>query len=513
VSTAPLEKLAALLGIGEEVLPRGESPLAFSYTDQRFPASKLPRDDGEFARALTELRTTYGPAVSFSLSFGEWPLLDLGNNRGLEALRASEEEHFVLDLRIGKSELLKHWNLVDPNIDVRLFFFPEALERALLVPLRQLDESDTGRRIVYLIPDVAIDLEGRYVAILGGAATARWNTPPPASGERTLMVARARETDKLKWVGFDLQRLTPLQLDAAGQDRPPIAGALYAQLLVCSLLYLAGRSMRSADLWSITFATDKSAATIELGDASAVRAAMRDRWEAARTLAHRAAWVYEDERRVGDRLTIVQHAFAGVLRDSPSLEELLAQCGEIDKRIQGGWDTFLNGELDKYLAHIKELEATVDATTKGYSEQVQSLTKSLTDSMVAAVAVVIASFIAAMFKTPFDPYVFQFGSAIYAVYLFIFPLCIGLTAAWQRFEDSRITFQQRKRDYGKRLTERWVEQQVGDTVGKRERWFLGWLAATAACYLAVIALLVFGIFAVPAHVRQGKAPPPPLHLR
>ena len=56
---------------------------------------------------------------------------------------------------------------------------------------------------------------------------------------------------------------------------------------------------------------------------------------------------------------------------------------------------------------MKELEETVEDTTKDYNDQVHSLTKTAIDNVLAAVAVIVGSFLAAMFKSPFQEDAFR----------------------------------------------------------------------------------------------------------
>lgn len=523
--TAPLEELVKLLGIPGES-HQHESPDVWRFTgdvDSRRLAE--PAAFETFVGLLPQLRKKYGAAVTLRLRVRNWPVLELDRDHeepeldGLhDAIAAGSA--LTLDLKIVKNDLLVHWNLTDASILTRLFLFPQALARALSIPLTELDQGGNalfkdaipGQKLVILVPAHDIELDGDSLAILGGEAVSRWRESILATtaAERATWLASisALAHKHLKWVHFELVHLTPLHLnvrwkkDAADGD--PIASALHAQLLVCSVLYLAGRSTRNATSgrWTATFASDRQETDAEIGGPAG---ASKKDWEASCTLAELAAWTYAVDRDADDRLIVVQRVILSALQNNTAAlngTELVRLAGELSKRIQWGWESFIGGRLEKYFSQVKELEETVESTTHGYTEQVQALTKAAIDNMLAAVAVIVGSFIAAMFKSPFQGYAFRFGTGAYATYLLLFPMTMGLRATWERFQKSRESFETRRRSFATRLTVEQVQAIVEPAVADSERWFKRWYWTTVAGYVAVLSVLVVAIVVVPGFIRS-----------
>src|SRR6266545_7067865 len=106
--------------------------------------------------------------------------------------------------------------------------------------------------------------------------------------------------------------------------------------------------------------------------------------------------------------------------------------------------------------------------------------------MLAAIAVGVGSFISAIFKSPFQPYIFVFGVLIYTLYLLAFPMIVGLTSAWQRFKDARNGFRKHQLEFTKRLSEDEVIDIVGTRVSDNESRFKTWYRTTWILYGVVV---------------------------
>jgi hypothetical protein len=199
----------------------------------------------------------------------------------------------------------------------------------------------------------------------------------------------------------------------------------------------------STSTWLATFAADKYVAQLSLGSAAAARVALKATGSSVgdgETIGTLARWVYGEDR-VADRLTVLQVVVANALEGERRRGEgdgAPGQADDIAKRVEAAWKAFIEQKLDKFFGQLKQLEETIEATSRAYHEQVQALTKTLIDSMLAAVAVVVGSFIAAMFKTPFQPYVFWFGAGVYLAYLLVFPILVGLSASGSAHDSARM---------------------------------------------------------------------------
>jgi hypothetical protein len=545
---AELRSFKEAIGLRVELT---ESPNQIVFSSDNFRTDKLKLLPNSEATQLNELHAAfeglinrYGPSLTLQLKFGADELSNQNYiQNALKTFCAAIEGYPIsLYLKIDKQALAAHWNLTDPSADVKLFFSSDALAQALNQPLTRLEQANgllhdlTGqKKLIILIPDHEIHLNGEYLAIIGGAAAKNWRNYLPSSkrdeAAAKIFAVHSEAVAKLKWEDITVRVLTPLQLFVSWEETntieppppgaDPIARALYSQLLAFSLLHLATISKPSDSAAAraipiaergllFTFAEDKYLARIELGSNEStgnvlIAGNQKDPWAASLTMAKLVEWVYKDERGIAIRLSLTQAVLGSSLQDSKPAEgllDLVKRAPEIRQRILSRWDSFMDGKLQEYFANVKALEETVETTSKSYTDQVQSLTKTLTENMLAAVAVIVGSFLAAIFKAPFDRKIFVFGTSVYTVYLAIFPVFIGLIAAWQQYRKSQDSFVKRKRDFSSRLTEGEVNTIVGTAVSARETWFKRWFKATAAIYVAAILLMVLAICAVPHVVKQ-----------
>jgi hypothetical protein len=494
--------------------------------------------------AFEALMNKYGPALTLQLKFAADELSNRDYTREkLEAFcKAVEGFPITLYLNLDKTKLAAHWKLTSPSANLKLFFSSSALVRALNQPLSDLEKENgllrdfTGeKKLILLVVDHEINLNGEYLSILGGTAAGKWQSylwsSNPNEAAQKLGFVHAEATAKLKWDEIQLSHVTPLQLLVSWEKNdtgiaPPsnsdkIAQALYSQLITCSLLYLAtsskliawtkaGAAPRTGRNLLFTFSEDKYLAWIRIGPneetgETLVKANQKNPWEASLTIGKLAEWVYKEERGIAVRRALSQAVIAASLQDSKppdGLAELIKRAPEIKDRVLARWDAFMDERLKEYFTNVKALEEVVESTSKGYSDQVQSLTKTLTENMLAAVAVVVGSFLVAIFKAPFERKIFVFGTTAYTVYLAIFPVLIGLVSAWQQYQKSKDSFEKRKRDFGGRLTDVEVNAIVGGVVRSRERWFENWFVVTILTYLVAIMLMVIAISTVPSLIKR-----------
>lgn len=555
----PLKELAEAFSIDVARLHGAESPDELNYTDPRFPLDKIGLGEDVSVNAqklagldkvLSEMWTRYGQALTLRLKLAG-DVLAVNAEYEKEKLEQffdliRESPNFELQLVINKKLLLQQWAFSHASVTFKLFLFPEALARILSDPLMDLEQAPKAllknfngeTKFIVLVPDRDLELNGVYLSVLGQDAVSRWRNYLPSNlgvtrGQIRLASEAARE--RLKWVHIDLEYLTPLQFQVdwlqpadGSEGGPPasdsIAGPLYAQSLACSLLYMAGHSssnqrrvpsqdsedQKQDSSWMASIAADNYVVKLRVGDTDELKQVLSAKstgnpWKTAQLISKLSAWIYEVERDVANRSIVLQNVIANSLQDQEPAEVLsvlVRRAAELSKRVAWGWEAFIGEKLKTYFSQEKELEDVVDSTTKSYNEQVQTLTKTLVDNMLAAVGVVVGSFIAAMFKSPFQEYVFWFGTGIYVAYLLIFPVLVGLTSTWQRFADSKASFAKREKDFTKRLTREQVDQIVGDTVRKRESWFKKWFVTTIVLYLLVLVFLVVAMLFVPGSIKN-----------
>jgi hypothetical protein len=522
--TIPADPAAAL---AEAVAPFGKTPADLengeTVSGLLLTATVVPSSvpaKPELERLLEELRTAFGASVTFTLSIGGAPVCSLAADSAAPELsrydQIADAVSLDLDVTVDKDGLLAHWGVIADGCLFRLFLFPQRLVRALEAPLfvlanpRELLEGFAkAAKVIVLVPAHAIELAGPFLAILGGDAAPRWQKYAVAPRVARPSPADVLEQARRKWSPFDPAPLTPLQLavePVAVANKDAVAGALFAQWTVCSILYLADYSRwnENSKSWLVTFPGSQFDVSATLSTAAAC-VALDGEWDRARTLGALVRWAYRQERDVSDRLTTVQNAVTNVLEESggpAASRKLIVQSEEIARRAAGAWKAFIRRKLDKYFSQVKLVEETVDATSLAYDEQTALLTKSLTDNMLAAAAIIAGSFIAAMFQSPFRPYVFWFGAGTYLTYLIFFPVAVGLTATKKRFNASRDAFAKRMDDFGQRLTPGEVHELAGATVQRRERAFLWWFGITLLLYAAVVGGLAVALFHVPPLIER-----------
>jgi hypothetical protein len=518
----PLDRLATEFGLPAGAFVSAEGAHELSYLQMPINAA-----GPQLAEVVAEVHDKYGPAVTLRVKIGN-RVLDLGE------VREKLSRGVVLDLFIDKRALATYWGLTHPDADVRLMLYGDALERALAVSLTELDskgllkDAAGERKIIVAAPQkaLALELDCDYLAILGGEdAVSRWQDHlpqrPVADTGYEAKALRDRAADSVRWVQFNLTHVTPLHLNLGWKTMPapndPIAGALYAQLLTCSILYTAGRAIWIAGddtdrrpLCTAVFASEKYVATFDLRTPRALRQELVNAtpapFEAVREIGRRAVWAYQTDDRVSDRLSVLQSVVASSLQDYDAAAnpgELVRKATEISTRIESGWTSFVKGRLEQYFSLVRDFEGTVVESAKKHNEEVQSLTKTLIDSMLAAVAVIVGSFVAAMFQRPFQRYVFWFGVGVYLAYLIAFPIIVGLLSTYQRFRKTKDAFAKRKTDFARRLSGTSVDTIIDiSAVKAAESWFLQWFWSILVLYVIVLSAVAAAMWIVPAQIER-----------
>ena len=507
------------------------------FYEENLGTQKFSSDETQLQNldsAFTALRNKYGPALAFQFKTGDLEL----NQENYTPAKLQEYCNQIAgapvraSLKINKQVLADYWELTNDATDTRLFIDPAALEAALDRSLFELEHGedalledfDGSKKLMIVVPALAVDLKGECLAVLGGDAILQWkefvSAGDPAANKARIDLLYQVATGSPRWTDLSLHYLTPLQLSVA--VNPAAAGAanvttqlLCAHWLACNLLYLATfcKKLEGVDTgaYEATFAADKYLAVIPAGTTAEIAntlttVAPANPWQAPTVLGGLVEWAYQEEAAAAVRLKVLQEVVASLLQDTPHadrLAELIRKVGDVNVRVQSRWEGFLDDKLDKYFSDLKALEETVEATIKSYNEQVQSLSKTLTENILAAVGVIVGSFLAAIFTTPFRAHVFVFGTVTYLIYLIVFPVAIGLYSAYDRYKDQQDAFNKRKQDLGNRMRNpALVEQTVRDSVTKRERWFRNWFDFTVGLYGVVIMFMLLAILTVPGKIEQ-----------
>jgi hypothetical protein len=189
-------------------------------------------------------------------------------------------------------------------------------------------------------------------------------------------------------------------------------------------------------------------------------------------------------------------------------DALLNNSERFEKELRSRWKDFIAKKLDGYSEQERKLEEDVAKTTQAYDEQIGGMIKSLTDSGLAAAAAVIGSFLVAFYKQPFDPVIFSYGLRIYALYVLVFPLVIGLSHYWGRFNALNKEFEGRQERIKKWLDETRVKDILESSqLGNNRMRFRRWFGAAFIVYCVLVISALAGAHFLPTLI-EG---PPTLH--
>lgn len=530
--TNPLFQAAAKLGIDVSDLKAREQVERLQFSVERLSGVELSQQTPQELKAtLLTLVETYGSSISLRFILQSKTLLQIRPeipdeeiNSLLEKIHDGLEPR--IDLNLDKRQLLTKLLPPEnyPNVVAKLFFFPEALQRALSIPLPRLEaknglwyEMDDQHRLVIIVPDQEISLTGEYLVVLGGKALEQLPTylawPEPSLGELT---GRMRDQalhplSPVKWLYFKLKFLTPVHLHVEGmvQTDDAIAPALYTQLLKLCLIYTADRTKGPAegDLekegnaaeWHSTFTEREHIAEVIWNGETRVQESNADLQSNSLAWSEMVSFAYSDTMYSFDRLRIIQLTTANYMEDvgtNLSYDNIVSRALQIHNRIQNSWEAFIEGKIKEYFTQLRDIEQAVDTVTEKFQGQFDALTRSVFENMLATVGVLIGTFIAAAFRDKFNPGLFWIGIIVYLLYLSIFPNWLGLQATRERFDRTVAAFEKRVRDFKSRLSPSVVDTIVGDVLSHWKSQFEIWFRRAQISYRTVIILLLLVAIAV-----------------
>lgn len=538
----PLRQVAQTLNLPHETLVEGETLDAFNIRVEELAtidAVPLSKDE------LNALHAVFGDALHFEIRLGNLSVLNLSgviDDAALESFhqKVRQSPTLLLDWHVDKARSLEKWNVAHPNAHVYIFFFVEALERALRaspVDLEQTLFSPTKeeRKVILIAPEYVSALDGEYLAILGQAAVDIWESFVPTRMPQNSLVPLMREqaVRALNWNYFELGRLTPLHLMTSTPrgvfpltTEDPINNALAEGLVNLSIIYTADQTTgpkpkAPTKTWRARYAEGATQAHVAFGVngelARALQGTELKPMQAADALGDLTLWAFSSERdrelKSSDRLAVLQGVTARLLpSDDPGVnyQTLARSALHLTNDVTLAWQTFTADKLEVYFSRVQQVEQAVEELVKQIDGQIGDLTKSLTDSMLAAVGVIVGTFIAAVFESKFNPTIFRLGLGLYALYLLLFPGVIGLSALWEKFQDASSAFEKRKTELGKLLPRDQVESIVGIRVDSKKRSFKRWFRITILVFAIVIVLLILGAIAVPTWIVASAAGTPTL---
>ena len=511
----PLLAFGEALGIAPDVWGKNESLNQIEYTDYDFSqlmAKKLTMD------LVTSLRDAYGDALICSFRLGDRPVLDINldtDAKSLEEFRDTIQNSptIIFKFMLKKTRLIENWLGDEPDYLVFFYLFPNALEDFLNSNLSQLEsllwgsELETAQKVVMLVPDREIWLDGTYLAVLGGEQIEHWRevvSKPPHNGDELRNMYTICQNN-LKWQVPWLKHLTPLHLKVDGKISrdDSIAKKLQVHQVNSIILYTADRTLgdNNKPILSTYAGANHS---VELTLKNPADPIEEEVFAGVSNLMEMLEWAYNSTWSV-DRLPLVQISVAQDLHAASPLDRyqlLLHNAPNIFDGLKWHWKAFIEGKVDSYVSQIQALEDYVADTVQAFADQITDMIKSLSDTMLAAVGVLIGSFIAALFRDKFDPSIFAIGIGVYALYVFIFPLCYNMIHQWEQYQTLRDNFKIRQKRFEDRLYSEKVSEIVGMQITDSQHRFKWWYSATLVAYIMVILLAIAAVLLVPEFIEN-----------
>lgn len=511
----PLLAFGEALGIAPNIWIKNESLNQIEYTDYNFSqvmAKKLTM------HMITSLRDAYGDALICSFRLGDIPVLDINTGtdaKSLEEFRdiIQETPSIIFKFALKKTRLVKNWLGSVPSHRIFLYLFPNALESFLDSDLNRLEsslwgsEAETTHKVVLLVPDREIWLDGSYLAVLGGEQIEHWRevASKPSHNDDELRNMHNICQKNLKWQVPWLKHLTPLHFKVVGKNSrdDPITKKLLVHQVNSIILYTADRTVGDNNK-PITSTYAGANHSVKLTLKNPADPIEEDAFAGVSYLMEILECVY-NPKWSDDRILLAQIGIAQALHAASPFDRyqlLIYNAPNILDGLKWNWKAFIEGKVDSYVSQIQALEDYIADTVQSFADQITDMIKSLSDTMLAAMGVLIGSFIAALFRNKFDPSIFAIGMGVYALYVFIFPLCYNMKHQWEQYQTLRDNFKMRQIRFEEQLYQdkviKIIGTQITDSQGRFKRWFY----ATLLAYIIVILLAIAAILLVPEFIEN-----------
>lgn len=470
-----------------------------------------------------ELSTKFGDALTFRFSLGGSVVLDLSQPINQEVLDRFQDQTrqavtLIIDFRVDKRALLES-AFPDLAQSCKTFFFiySETLERFIINSnLSQVETQLWGdqpdQKIVIIVPEKPVFLNGSYLAVVGGEHLTSLDTIIPTNINDPLISKGVFERceNSVKWQTSFVRQITPLNLDfsilAGAED--PITRALLIHRINLVLLFTADRSIIRNRTWVSIFISSQQSVEIKLVNRE--QNISENLICGAQVLFDLFNWVYDTNWKVSDRIPLVQIGIVQALiaSDPDTRYRLLIENSKsIYDGLQWHWKAFIEGKVEEYVRQILDLELFVSDTVRTFAEQISVISKNLNETMLAAVGVFIASFVAALFTSDFNPTVFRIGLLVYAGYILVFPMIISMLQHYDQFKIYKEDFELRRKRFEDRLYKDKVEQIVGKQIDKSTARFKRSAIYTVSTYLLVTFMLIAAAIILPEVIQRSIVVP------
>ena len=513
----PLLQVAGALDVGVDALSNVErvDRLAGTFKVRSAAVSGLT------VEVLDAFASEYGDAGRLEIRTGDLPDLTVAggfDHADVERLRsdaAAGSTTYDVVIEIDKVTLGRQLVPEAGNATVRVFFFATVLGAHLARGPRAVERelwSHPDTRLVVAVLDTDLMILGDCLSIVGGAylATAPEESRRPVPSGLSRMAAR--RNDYVGWDGDITTSLTPTHfLRSRATDESALDERLDVLVVGLGAMYLCdrGRYVERPDGTTfiqaefrgrehVAFVPIDWTATLPGVEAKHVNA-----------VAGVVDWCYEvvAEHRstdmVGDRLPFVQTRVAQLLEGRPEQSRVLALAlamPAIGEGVKWHWRAFIEGRVNEYLDHVRELETAVGDLVGRLSEQTSTLVKRLSETSLAAVAALIGSFIAAAFKQPFQADLFRIGMLAYAGYVVVFPLAIGVSSVVGDSRVADVSFVAQRRNLSTVLGDDRVDELVGGRIATAKNRFRFWARLVGVAYVGAAVAAVIAAATVPSVV-------------
>lgn len=520
----PLLEFCEQIGLNRNFVASQEELEHLKYYDEEFEYKKFEKITLPQLKYLVE---TYSNAFTGRFSFA---------GDSLEINSSLDDEKFnnfktivensptlLLRFQLDKKiliEKLKNDLLTSPELNIFpskifLYLFVESLKNKLCgLSLEDLEstfwETEEACKIILLVPEHEIYLNGAYLSILGGNKLHKLNDALtngiPNHEKIKSMYGRCQ--DLLRWKGIDIQYLTPLHFRVQGEatQDDPIARAIYLYQTKMIVLYTADQTVLDEEQYVAIYSAEKQRKKIiifnELSDIT-----NEEIFTGANRLLKQLERIYSSST-IEDALVLFQLVIVRALQitePSDCHRLLLLKADYIVNEIRWLWKTFAEGKIDNYIDQVKALEDYVAIVIQSFSDQVSSMVKSLSDTMLAAVGVALASFIAALFKDEFNPTIFRIGIITYGVYVLIFPLIFNMSYQKRYFNTLWKNVKHRLDRFNLILDPSKVQEIVNHQDTEIKKRFNGWFRLIISTYVFVFILALLAAIFVPSIVPQTQS--------
>ena len=369
---------------------------------------------------------------------------------------------------------------------------------------RQLSQL-VNKKLVILVAEQPIILEGKFVSVLGGQEifnVSHLLIPNSDDFERSGKI-RQKQQETLNWQDIKLKFLTPLnfefqQLDESKSSITNIFNN-YAVQLIC--LYLADRSqIRGKNIVS-TFNTTSKSIEIKINSIVSLNRA-KDR-ENIKALFDLFKWVYSTDKASYDKNSITQITIVQILQpfnEEEYYRNLISKATVILNESQWRTKAVVESQIDNYVQQELKLEDYINSSINDFEQEIDNLIKSISETIKSAITITIVSFIAAVLKGDFNPLVFRLSIEIYLIYIFVFPLCITMINQYRRYELMVNNFNLRIERFKNNLYPDKVDDIVGNRLTKTQKRFHGSFRLIIAIYIIMMILGILAMIFIPGLV-------------